>query len=88
MAGTYRSQRRAVYFCRLYRWLCWRLFQPRGRFDQHMFEQGPQRQNTVICRQMSAKSAVTLIRIAVEPDVLSEKVLECLLKWAGPMLRC
>jgi len=64
------------------------MFQPRGRFDQHLFERGPQRQNTVIRGQMPAESSVTLIRIAVEPDVLGEKMLECLLKRAGPMRCC
>jgi hypothetical protein len=64
------------------------VFQPRSRFDQHMLERGPQRQNTVIRRQMSAESSVTLIRVAIEPDVLGEKMLECLLKRAGPVRCC
>ena len=42
------------------------MFQPRDRFDQNLLERGPQRQNTIIRCQMSTKSAVTLVRIAVE----------------------
>ena len=37
---------------------------------------------------MLAESSMPLIRIAVEPDVLGEKMLESLLKRAAPMLRC
>ena len=64
------------------------MFEPRDRFDQNLIERGPQWQNTIIRCQMAAKSAVTLVRIAVESNVLSEKMLECLLEWAGPMLCC
>jgi hypothetical protein len=45
------------------------MFQPRDRFDQNLLERDPQRQNTVIRCQMSAKSPVTLVRIRGAPGV-------------------
>ena len=54
------------------------------RFDEHMLELSPQGQHTIIRRQMAAECAVALVRIAVKPDVLGQKMLECLLKRTIP----
>ena len=62
--------------------------QIRRRFGEHVLELGPQRQHTIIRRQMAAESAVTLVRIAVKPDVLGQKMLECPLKRTVPVRCC
>ena len=62
--------------------------QIRRRFGEHVLELSPQRQHTIIRRKMTAECAVALVRITVEPDVLGQKMLECLLKRAVPVRCC
>ena len=62
--------------------------QSRRSFDQYLLESSPQRKNPIIWRKVSTQCSVSLIRIAVEPDVLGEEMLKCLLKRAVPMPCC
>jgi hypothetical protein len=48
-----------------------------SRFHEHLPEFGPQRTNPVIWREVPAQCSVA-VRIAVEPYVLREEMLECL----------